>query len=345
MLRSLAKILFDSPISRWGSGDPDAKEGNLLDPKTQFACRLADFLPKMENMAPSQAREFFYNIFQTFAPDPIGILEIDDRIWDAAYGLNLRIYRNQTKDKSLPILLYFHGGGFVIGSIETHDAICRRIAYLTKSIVINMEYRLAPEFPFPKAHEDAFRGFLWVQRHAYLLGGDPNYIGVLGDSAGANLANSIVSECIKEKLHLPFLLAMIYPVTDIIREHPSMNQFGSGYGLTKKTLQWFLKNYLKREEDRSDWRLSPLQLPREILSQYPETYVALAGFDPLRSEGEAFGEKLMESCNKVNFNIMSTLVHGYLQMTGLIPEAEIALDHLINWMQTRIALLNLEKQV
>jgi acetyl esterase len=213
-----------------------------------------------------------------------------------------------------PLLVYFHGGGWVIGDLDTHDGVCRFLAAAAGVKVLAIDYRLAPEHPFPAAVEDAWTGFSWAAANAERLGIDTARIAVGGDSAGGNLAAGVSIRARDEGGPRPALQLLIYPVTDSAGELPSRRLFDDGFLLTKADMDSFERHYLPPGTDAGDPRVSILEAPD--LSNLPPAYIAIAGFDPLRDEGEAYALRMREAGVKVGLRRHPGLIHGFANQTA-----------------------------
>ncbi|HEU4462361.1 MAG TPA: alpha/beta hydrolase [Solirubrobacterales bacterium] len=225
--------------------------------------------------------------------------------------------------ESPPLLVYFHGGGWVIGDLDTHDAPCRFLAANSGVQLLAVDYRLAPEHPFPAAAEDAFAAYAWASANAAALGVDPARIAVGGDSAGANLA-AVASLLARDAdLPPPAMQLLIYPVIVADEEMPSRDLFGEGFLLSRPDMDFFESHYLPEGVDRSDPRVSILRA--EDLSGLPPAYLAIAGFDPLRDEGIAFAERLREAGVPVSLRLHPGLVHTFANLTAVCPTAREAM--------------------
>jgi acetyl esterase len=219
-------------------------------------------------------------------------------------------------EKPLPVVVYFHGGGWVIGSIETHDAPCRELANRSGAIVVSVEYRMAPEHPFPAAPEDCYAATAWVADHAAEFGGDPARLAVAGDSAGGNLA-AVVALMTRERNGPPLRFQLlIYPAVDARMGYASIDENSTGYFLTKADMHWFYGHY---GADPSDWRASPLLAPDH--SGLPPALVLTAEYDPLRDEGEAYARKLQEAGVPVTLRRYDGQIHGFTIMTAAVDRA------------------------
>jgi acetyl esterase len=280
--------------------------------------------PKLWELAPAQGREMYRAMATVLEPTAIAIGKIENTAMPGPAGeIKLRVYTPVAGGgAALPALVYFHGGGWVIGDLETHDALCRTLANEAGARVIAVDYRLAPEHKFPAAADDAYAAVKWVEENAAQLGVDPNRIAVAGDSAGGNLA-AVVCLMAKQKggpriVHQ----LLIYPVTQWKADTGSMNNFAEGYFLEKKTMHWFFDQYAPGA-DPSDWRLSPLAATD--MAGLPRAYVVTAGFDPLRDEGKAYADKLNRAGVAAVYTDYPSMVHGFFNMSGVIPTAREAI--------------------
>jgi acetyl esterase len=213
-----------------------------------------------------------------------------------------------------PLLVYYHGGGWVVGDLDTHDGICRFLAAAAGVAVLSIDYRLAPEHPFPAAAEDAWSAFAWSAANGERLGIDPARIAVGGDSAGGNLAAGVSIAAREEGGRRPAMQLLIYPVTDSGGEFPSRRLFSDGFLLTKVDMDLFEGHYLPPGTDAGDPRVSIFGVPD--LSDLPPAYVATAGFDPLRDEGEAYALRMREAGVKVGLRRHPGLIHGFANQTA-----------------------------
>jgi acetyl esterase len=209
----------------------------------------------------------------------------------------------------------------VIGSIETHDGLCRELANRSGAIIVSVEYRLAPEHPFPAAPEDCYAATSWVAEHASEFGGDPARLAVAGDSAGGNLS-AVVALMARERGGPPLRFQLlIYPGVDCRMGYPSIDENGTGYFLTKADMHWFYGHY---GADPNDWRASPLLAPDH--SGLPPALVLTAEYDPLRDEGEAYARKLREAGVPVTLRCYDGQIHGFIGMTATVDRAREAFD-------------------
>ena len=230
--------------------------------------------------------------------------------------LPVRIYANEPGGLR-PALVYFHGGGFVFGDLNTHDAVCRALAKESDAVVISVDYRLAPEHKFPAALEDAHAATLWAAANAASLGIDALRIAVGGDSAGGNLAAVAAMRCRDAGGPAPALQVLIYPVTDFSSyETASHRELAEGYFLTRGAMDWFSAQYLTSSDQKRDPEVSPL-LARD-LSGLPPALVITAEFDPLRDEGEAYAQRLRQAGVPVTLTRYPGMIHGFVSMRGVL---------------------------
>jgi acetyl esterase len=222
-----------------------------------------------------------------------------------------------------PLLVYYHGGGWVIGDLDTHDSPCRFLAANAGVAVLAVDYRLAPEHPFPAAAEDASEAHAWAVANAQRLGVDPGRIAVGGDSAGGNLAAVVCLQAREAGEPLPAMQLLIYPVTETAAEMPSRRMFDEGFLLTRRDMDFFESHYLPPAVDPGDPRVSVLKA--EDLSGLPPAYVAVAGFDPLRDEGEAYARRLREAGVPVALRRHPGLVHTFANLTAVSRSARAAM--------------------
>ena len=237
--------------------------------------------------------------------------------------LDARLYVPEATGEASALLVYFHGGGWVIGDLDTHDDPCRFLAAHSGVRVLSVDYRLAPEHPFPAAAEDALGAYGWAAANAEGLGADAGRIGVGGDSAGANLAAAACLMGRDAGFPSPAMQLLIYPVTETAGAALSRQTFGDGFMLTRADMDWFEERYLPPEVDRSDPRVALLEATD--LSGLPPAYIATAGFDPLRDEGEAFARRLREAGVQVGHRRHPGLVHTFLNLTAICPTARAAM--------------------
>jgi acetyl esterase len=277
--------------------------------------------PKWHEQTPEKARRQMLREIALVegAPDPIDHVE-DLSIPGPAAPLRARVYRPRAAAEALPVVVFFHGGGFVVGSIRTHDRACRTLARHARAVVVSVEYRLAPEHPYPAAVDDAEAAFLWVCAHAREIGGDAARVAVAGDSAGGNLSAVISRRRRDAGGKTPCAQILIYPATDLTRSFASHERFARGFLLEREGIEWFLAHYAA-DERAAD--ASPLFA--ESLAGLPPAIVVTAGFDPLRDEGEAYATKLRDAGTRVIERREPALPHGFINLPSASSAARAGL--------------------
>ena len=299
----------------------------MLHPQVRALLNLIEKsgLPPTHKLTPAEARTFYRErrfFTQPKAPD---VAMVRDLAADGPHGtIPLRLYRplGPAAEAALPVLVYYHGGGFVIGDLDTHDVLCRELANGAGCAVVAVDYRMAPEFPFPHAVEDCLAATYWVQRNAQALGLDAARLAVGGDSAGGNLA-AVVSHLARDADDLPIAFQLlIYPATDQRLGALSHQTNGEGYLLTRDTIAWFLDHYIPDKSCKLDPRTSPLLNPD--LSHLPPTFVLTAGYDPLRDEGLHYAQALSEAGNRATHVCFERQIHGFITMGKVLDEANAA---------------------
>ena len=283
-------------------------------------------LPPLYKLSPEEARRQYEIGIDAVAGEIPQIGEIED--FDAVGpqgAIPMRLYRPLVAPVGLPVLVYFHGGGWSFGSINSADHVCRWLVKSSDYTVISVDYRLGPEHKFPAAVNDAVAAVAWVSKRASDLGLDPERLAVGGDSAGANLA-TVASMLLRghEFAKIRYQL-LIYPATDLTMEMPSHKMFGEGYRLTRPLMLWSAANYLRDGRDIKDPRASPLFA--ESLEGMPSALLVTAGFDPLRDEGKAYADKLEAAGVAVEYLNYDGMIHAFIGMTGIFDTARLALEY------------------
>jgi acetyl esterase len=295
-----------------------------LDPDAVRVCELivAANRPPLETLTPPQAREAYLASRRVFQPESEEVAEVADLEAPGPAGpIPLRLYRGLGTGKELPLpaLVYFHGGGWVIGDLESHDQVCRAIANAAGCIVISVDYRLAPEHKFPAAVEDAIAATRWIAGNAAHLGIDAGRLAVGGDSAGGNLAAVVALDARDQGAPALAFQLLIYPATDMALERPSHFRHADQLPLRRITMQWFVDQYLRNAEDKGDWRAAPL-LAGNFAGLAP-ALVVTAGFDPLCDDGEAYARTLAEAKVQVVLERFAGQIHGFLNMGRVVADS------------------------
>lgn len=273
--------------------------------------------PSLSEMSPPDARDM-YRMLQANLPAP-EVHSVEDM---DANGVPVRVYK-MSNEANQAVSVFYHGGGWVIGDLETHDGVCRQLAVAANCTVIAVDYRLAPEHPYPAAIDDCYEATRWVSDNAAELGIDKNRIAVAGDSAGGNLSACVVLKARAENGPAICFQLLIYPVTDAKMNTPSFDDNGDGYMLTRDTMQWFWNCYTDGQH-LDDPLASPLV--ETDLSGLPPACVITAEYDPLRDEGEKYAKVLTAAGVEVNAIRFDGMIHGFFGMTDILEGAKAALD-------------------
>ncbi|MFN0124061.1 MAG: alpha/beta hydrolase [Blastocatellia bacterium] len=258
---------------------------------------------------------------QEAAPEPVGMVE-DKMIAGAAGRILARIFTPNGAGP-FPVILYIHGGGWVIAKIDTYDASARALANAAKAVVISIEYRKGPEHKFPAAHDDAFAAYQWTLANAASLNGDPGRIAVAGESAGGNLAANVSLMARDRKAPIPVCQVLVYPVANNDLNSPSMKEYANAQPLNTAMLPWFLGHYLNNRAESGDPRIS---LVRADLKGLPPTTLITAEIDPLRSEGEMLAGKLREAGVTVDYRNYAGVTHEFFGMGAVLEQARQAVS-------------------
>lgn len=299
----------------------------MLDPQTRqtMDTLASQGVASISQVTPAEARQAYLQRKALTQPDPVDLARVQDYEIETSANIRVtaRLYDPGRTDKH-GLTVYFHGGGFVIGSIDTHDTLCRKLCQTSGHRVLSVDYRLAPEHPFPAAFDDCLAVTRWACKNATELGIDPARIAVAGDSAGGQLA-ATVSLALRDdaQIRLAYQL-LIYPVTDALMNQPSIERNGSGYVLTRLNLETYYRYYLPDQNQRHDWRASPLLA--ENLAGLPPAMILTAGFDPLHDEGLAYADRLAQSGVRTEYLCFERQIHGFLPMGRMIDEANLAVD-------------------
>ena len=282
-------------------------------------------VPPTHTLPYAEARKFYRERRAITQPDPGEVAEVRELTAEGPHGpIPMRLYRplGSVAGQVLPVLVYYHGGGWTIGDLDTHDTLCRELANLSGCAVVAVDYRMGPEHRFPAAVDDVLAATRWVRKEASALGVDPSRLAVGGDSAGGNLA-AVVALDARDAGDLPIAFQLlIYPATDMRRLHPSHTTNGQGYVLTSDTITYFHDHYITDVAHDLDWRASPLL--HKNLASLPPALVLTAGYDPLRDEGLDYARALTEAGNRATYVCFERQIHGFITMGRLLDEANAA---------------------
>jgi acetyl esterase len=291
--------------------------------------------PPYETVSPAEARALYLKGRVVSNPEPPELQSVQPLAIPAPHGsIPARIYTPKTLRKAAglaPVLVFFHGGGWVIGDLDSHDVVCRKLALEGELMVVSVDYRLAPEHKFPAAVDDAMAATKWIAENAKQLGVDTARLMVGGDSAGGNLA-AVVAIAARDG-NGPAIAGqvLIYPATDFTMAHPSHSERETSILLTHSAIRWFRDHYLNGGADVGDWRASPARA--KTLIGLPPAYVLTAGADPLRDEGDEYAERLKQAGVAVTYRNFPGQFHGFFTMGKLLQQANIAASEIGAWLK------------
>jgi len=291
--------------------------------------------PAYETLSPQEARDYYLQARLVTNPDPPELKSIGPLSIPAPHGsIPARIYTPKTPRQTgglAPCLVFFHGGGWVIGDLDSHDVVCRKLADEGRLIVVSVDYRRAPEHKFPAAVDDAITATGWIAAHAPELGIDPTRLLVGGDSAGGNLA-AVVALAARDG-NGPAISGqlLIYPATDFALTHASHREPETSIQLTHSVIRWFRDHYLNGAADVHDWRASPARA--RTLTGLPPAYVLTAGADPLRDEGDEYAQRLKEAGVAITYRTFPGQFHGFFTMGKLLQQANVAASEIGAWLR------------
>jgi acetyl esterase len=291
--------------------------------------------PPYETVPPAKARELYLAGRVVSNPEPPELQSVEPLSIPATHGaIPARIYTPKKLRKSnglAPCLVFYHGGGWVIGDLDSHDVVCRKLAHEGELIVVSVDYRLAPEHKFPAAVDDAITAAKWIAANTQQLGIDVARLIVGGDSAGGNLA-AVVALAARDG-NGPKISAqlLIYPATDFAMKHPSHSEPETSILLTHSVVKWFCNHYLSGPADIDNWQASPARA--QTLAGLPPAYVLTAGADPLRDEGDEYATRLKEADVAVTYRHFPGQFHGFFTMGKLLNQANVAASEIGVWLK------------
>jgi acetyl esterase len=293
-----------------------------MDPQAQVILDLvnASGFGDISELEPTAVRTLMESLS---APSTIHVARVEDRTIPGPDGeIPVRIYGPDATGP-LPVLVWYHGGGWVIGSLETHDGLCRELVDAAGCLVVSVDYRLAPEHRFPAGVDDAYAAALWVSEHAAEIGADPSKEAVGGDSAGGHLA-AVTAMTARDRGTPPLVLQLlVYPALEHEFSRPSMIENADGYMLTTDGMRWFYRHTLNDPSEGDDPRVSPIRA--DSLAGLPPAFVVTAEFDPLRDQGRAYADALAAAGVPVAGTTYDGVFHGFFNMSAMIDQAKIAL--------------------
>lgn len=328
-------LRMPSPLLRAIAGRPTAVRGDPLDLQVQTIIRLSEVLglPDTSELDVATARRSMTWSTRLVATHARRLDCVEDH-WIAgpAGVLPLRVYTPRV-DGAPPLFVYLHGGGWVLGDLESHDRVCRALAAQSGCVVVAVEYRLGPEHRFPAALDDCLSAFRWAHTNAGRLGADASRVALGGDSAGGNMS-AVICQLTRGQPARPDLQVLLYPATDFSKEAPAYVDYGRGFLLTRETIHWFLQHYLSNPAQVSDPRISPLLT--EDLSDLPPAIVATAGYDVLRDDGRAYAMRLRDAGVEVEHRCFTGMIHGFFSMSGAVRSAERAFSEVCRLVKTKL---------
>lgn len=322
VLRTLLSL--PSPILRLLSGGGVVyRGGRTLDPRLQFLAAQAAGQPGMSTQTPDEARRASAQAFAAMtAPLEPGVRVETLAIPGPGGEIPARAYRPEVQDPAMPILVYAHMGGGVIGDLDTCEAFCGILAKIVRCPVVSVDYRLAPEHRNPAGLEDVLAAYRWAREHAARFGAPQGQAAIGGDSMGGYFAAIVAQEMRRAGEPQPALQLLVYPCVDVASETASMTTYADAFPLNRATMDWFMGHYMRPEDDPADPRLSPIR--EKDLSGLAPAVVITAGFDPLNDQGEAYAKRLRDAGAPTIYRCYDSLAHGFTAFTGAIPCADVA---------------------
>jgi acetyl esterase/lipase len=290
------------------------------------AMRRAGLKP-IEAQSPDEARRHMEETARSRKAEPLPVARVENReIPGPAGPIRVRLYWPEADEsggrRTVPAIAYYHGGGHVIGSLDTHDLIARNLCHGAGALVVSVDYRMGPEHRFPAAVEDSFAALEWLHANAAGLGADPERLGVHGDSAGANLAAVVALIARDRGGPILRLQSLVYPISDYTLSAPSYATYAEGYGLlTRAAMQWFQRHYLRGPEDAEDWRASPIRAPS--LAGVAPAIVVTAECDVLHDDGANYAEALRRAGVPVEYREFPGMIHAFF---GMVPAVDDAMN-------------------
>jgi acetyl esterase len=330
--RVISSVLGAAPRLT-GAPLPKNDRGDTLDPHVATLLKAAVIRAPLESLPVGRARAEFDESAHLMDVPKLALASVRDEKISGPHGpIPIRIYDPSDparRDAQRPLVVWLHGGGFVIGGLRSHDRALRYVASQTGAVVVAVDYRLSPEHKFPVCYDDALAAVRWAGEHARLLGADATRMAIGGDSAGGNLTATtclLLRDLARagQKVPAPKLQVLVYPATDLRRQTESHRLLSDGYLLSKPLIDFFMGHFLRSKDDERDWRGSPLLASDH--RDLPRAWVGVAGFDPLRDEGEQYAQKLRDAGVRTELCYEPSLVHGWLSMGGIVPAARRAVD-------------------
>jgi acetyl esterase len=308
-----------------------------MDPKAQIvgefvkSIRVPGFFPPLPELR--QQLRVMVSLMDEPAPSLPRIEDI--RIPGPAGEIPARLYSSTVEKRPQPTVAYFHGGGWVQGDLETHHGLCARLARHAGALVVAVDYRLAPEHKFPAAVDDCLAAYRWLRTKGRDLGADTTKVAVAGDSAGGNLSAVVSQLAASSGVPVPTCQVLIYPAVDFSLDTESHRELADGHVIPRDRILWYMEQYLKGEADKADLRASPLRAPS--LKGQPPAMIVTAGFDPLRDEGRAYGDRLREAGVDVVHREYTGQIHAFVSLTKAIPQGMACTLEIAEFLRRRLA--------
>ena len=325
--------LPDGMLRVLSGGQKTNQAGHQLDPRIQMALLLDRIKPDLDTLPPQLARQQLRDLVRIFDLEPEDLPRVENLsspgVARISNRIPMRLYAPTAQARDLPTLVYFHGGGFVIGDLDGYDAMMRYICKQSGCIVVSVDYRMAPDHPFPAAVDDALETYAWLLKNGPLFGVDPKRVGVGGDSAGGNLALNICLQAPGRRLKTPAFAALIYPWVDISEtqhEDASIREFAEGFALTGKLIEYFTRHTFLSTQKLEDPAVSPIFAPTAQLKRVPPTLIQLCGFDNFRDQCLRMAARLEQAGVECETQLYPTLIHGSVSLAGIVPDARTMLD-------------------
>lgn len=322
--KMLVRTMLKMPAFLRGSGQPIEIDGRVLNSDFQFLAEGASKQPPMSSLAADEGRAASANGLEMLKAKPDSGVSWDDfKIPSSSdHQIPVRMYTPNNINYNAPMMTFFHFGGGVIGDLETCHAFCTIFSSIVKCPVLSVDYRLAPEHPFPAGLDDCKDAYEWALENGKNYGAPEGISAIGGDSIGGNFSAIICQDMKKEGKTLPVLQLLIYPATNLVDELPSHTTYGETYPLSSDTMDWFMEHYIPEGVEKSDLRLSPAL--SDDLSGLPAAIVITAGFDPLLDDGRLYAEKLSDAGVPAHYDCYDSLAHGFTAFTGVCREADEA---------------------
>lgn len=292
--------------------------------KTLLDAAKAANLTPWNQLPVEEARAAFVAQRGAAQGEPPAVGQVIDRMLGVSDRyIPVRVYRPAGQEGvKLPVYVHFHGGGWVLGDLDSHDILCRYLCIQSGGLVISVDYRLAPEYAYPAALDDAWEAVCWIAANGEELDADTSRLAIGGDSAGGTLAATVCRRARDEGGPDIRLQVLIYPVTDMTQSHPSMTEHAEGYNLTRALMEWFRDLYLPDEGMRKDPDASPLHATD--LAGLPPAFILTAGFDPLRDEARAYADALLDAGVEADYVCYDGMIHGFLNMPAVLDDGREA---------------------